>query len=55
MTESDHSVNKKAFKSNANGPLADSPCFLVNKFECVSNERGRGGPCTARSKFNVFE
>ena len=27
--------NKKAFQSNANHPLSDSPCFIVNKFEHV--------------------
>ena len=27
--------NKKAFQSNANRPLADSPRFIVNKFEHV--------------------
>ena len=24
--------DKKAFRSNINRPLADSPCFIVNKF-----------------------
>ena len=27
--------NKKVFQSNANCPLADSPCFIVYKFEHV--------------------
>ena len=27
--------NKKAFQSNANHPLSDSPCFIVNTFEHV--------------------
>ena len=47
-------MNKKAFQSNANRSLSDSPCFIVNKFEhfvCV----GGGGGSTVRSKLNSFE
>ena len=43
-------IDKKAFLSNANRPLSDSLCFIVNKFERVG-----GGGCTVRSKFNKFE
>ena len=28
-------LNKKAFQSNANLPLGDSPCFIVNTFERI--------------------
>ena len=31
----DNSGNKKAFQSNVNCRLADSLCFIVNKFEHV--------------------
>ena len=36
--------NKKAFKSSANLPLSDSPCFIVNNFErvCVCGSGGGG-------------
>ena len=44
-------TNKKAFQSNANRPLADSPRFTVNTFEHVL--RGVGA-CTVRSKLNKF-
>ena len=30
-----HQNKKKAFQSNANHPLADSPWFIVNKFDNV--------------------
>ena len=26
--------NEKTFQSNANRPLSDNPCFIVNQFEC---------------------
>ena len=40
--------NKKAFQSNANRPLSDSPYFMVNKFEPALYSRGtvRPGPWT---------
>ena len=28
-------VEQEGIQSNANRPLSDSPCFIVNKFECV--------------------
>ena len=43
--------NKKAFRSNANRPLADSPGDVVNKFEHVQ----RVGCCTVRSMLNKFD
>ena len=47
---------KKARSSNANYPLPDSLCFIVNTFECVYGRGGGGvGPCTERSKLNKFE
>ena len=36
-------LNKKAFQSNANFLLSDSPCIIVNKFECVWRVRPVGG------------
>ena len=41
-------IYKKAFKSNANRPLSDSPC---NTFECVQD----GGSPIVRSKLNRLE
>ena len=26
--------NEKTFQSNANRPLSDNPCFILNQFEC---------------------
>ena len=46
--------NKKAFQSNANHPLSDSPCFIVNTFEHVWGGKVEG-PCTVRSRLNKFE
>ena len=31
--------NEKIFQSNANRPLSDNPCFIVNQFEC---DQGKG-------------
>ena len=36
-------INKKAFQSNANRPLADSVDYIVNKFEHIWKEEGRDG------------
>ena len=47
-------VNKKAFQSDSNCPLADSLHFVVNKFEHVQG-MGWPGLCTMRSKLNKFE
>ena len=35
--------NKEAFQSNAICPLADSPNYVVNKFENVNTGSGGGG------------
>ena len=49
-------LNKKAFQSNANFLLSDSPCIIVNKFDCVwKGWEGRGGGYTMRSNLNKFE
>ena len=47
--------NKKAFQSNANRPLSDSPFFMVNKFEPVRGGRSVTRACTVSSKLNDFE
>ena len=47
--------NKKAFQLSANRPLSDSPCFIVNKFECVGGGGCGGIPCAVKSKLNKFE
>ena len=44
-------ANKKAFQLHANRPLADSPRFIVNKFE---HDWG-GVPYIVRSKLNKFK
>ena len=45
-------LSKKAFQSNTNHTLSDSPCFTVNKFECVCGWGGAdfctGGHCLAK-------
>ena len=41
----------EVFQSNAYPLLSDSPCFMINKFECV----GGGGACTVKSRLNKFE
>ena len=43
--------NKKAFQSNANRPLADSPGDVLNKFEHIQ----RVGCYTVRSMLNKFD
>ena len=50
-------INKKTLQLNAKRPLADSPHFIVNKFE-HDGWRGIGhgpGPCTVRTKLNMFD
>ena len=44
--------NKKAFQLDANRPLPNSACFLVNTFE---NVWAGVGLCTVKSKLNEFE
>ena len=46
-------LSKKVFQSNANRPLSESPCFIVNKSEHM--RRGWAGPCTMRSQMNKFK
>ena len=47
--------NKEAFQSNANCPLADSPNYVVNKFENVNTGSvGGGSPCIVRSMLNKW-
>ena len=43
-----NSSNKKAFQSNANLPLGNNPCFIVNKFEHVWEEGSIYGVCPIR-------
>ena len=45
-------VNKKAFQSNANCPLVDSPCFIVNRFEHVGGGAGTR-QCTGGNRDTV--
>ena len=37
-----YTVNKKAFQSNANFPLSNSPCFIVDMFRAGALHMGSG-------------